>query len=182
LRKDAKLRREALIAAAAELFLERGFTVALEEIAMRAGVGRGTLYRNFPDREALAIAVFEQSLASIEEVVARERIGLREAMSTLVHTGATSRAVYARIAEELVADGPSAPLRALSERFATALVPLVKQAKLSGELRADATVHDVLLILRMLAGLLPPSRLSADGKDQMQQALDIIFRGLSPSQ
>ncbi|NTS63538.1 helix-turn-helix transcriptional regulator [Sphingomonas sp. HHU CXW] len=102
MRKDAKLRREALIAAAAELFLERGFTVALEEIAARAGVGRGTLYRNFADRETLAIAVFEQSLASIEEIVARERIGLREAMSALVHTGATSRAVYARIAEELV--------------------------------------------------------------------------------
>jgi AcrR family transcriptional regulator len=181
LRKDAKLRREALIAAAAELFLERGFTVALEEIAARAGVGRGTLYRNFADRETLAIAVFEQSLASIEEIVARERIGLREAMSALVHTGATSRAVYARIAEELMKDGPSKRLRALRERFATALAPLVTQAKRNGELRADATVHDILLILRMLAGLQPVLRLSTEGEGQVQSALDIIFRGLSPS-
>jgi len=181
LRKDAKLRREALIAAAAELFLERGFTVALEEIATRAGVGRGTLYRNFPDREALAIAVFEQSLVAIEEVAAREEIALRDALMSLVRSGATPRAVYARIAEDLTGGGASEPLRALGQRFATALAPLVEHAKRSGELRADVSVQDILLILRMLAGLLPVSRLWSEGEEQVRSALDIIFRGLSPS-
>lgn len=181
MRRDAKLRREALIAAAAELFLERGFAVALEEIAARAGVGRGTLYRNFPDREALAIAVFEQSLAAIEEVTARKGIGLREAMMSLVRTGATPRAVYARIAEDLTGHGTSEPLRALGARFAAALTPLVDEAKRSGELRRDATVDDILIVLRMLAGFMPVSQLSSEGEGQMQLALDILFRGLSPT-
>lgn len=181
MRRDARLRRDALVTAAEELFLERGFSIALEEIAARAGVGRGTLYRNFPDREALAIAVFEQSLARIEEVAARDGMSLRESLISLVRSGATPRAVYARIAEDLTGSGTSEPLRALGERFAAALAPLVTRGKRSRELHDDATVDDILLALRMLAGLQPVSRLSPEGEVQVHLALDIIFNGLSPS-
>ena len=53
LRKDAARNREKLLAAAVELFAERGTEGSLEEVAKRAGVGIGTLYRHFPTRDAL---------------------------------------------------------------------------------------------------------------------------------
>lgn len=62
LRKDAAENRQAILKAAAEAFAELGYDVPLEAIAERAGVGRGTLYRNFSDRAELAVAVFAEQL------------------------------------------------------------------------------------------------------------------------
>ncbi|MEU6343955.1 TetR/AcrR family transcriptional regulator [Streptomyces sp. NPDC046977] len=58
MRADARRKREAILAAAGEVFLERGIDVALDEIARRAGVGIGTLYRHFPTREALVVGAY----------------------------------------------------------------------------------------------------------------------------
>jgi AcrR family transcriptional regulator len=63
-RRDAVARREALLNAAVECFEARGYAVPLEEIADMAGVGRGTLYRNFKDRIALIMAIFERDIAA----------------------------------------------------------------------------------------------------------------------
>ena len=64
-RRDAVLRREALLNAAIECFETRGYSVSLEEIADHAGVGRGTLYRNFKDRAALTLAIFAREIEKI---------------------------------------------------------------------------------------------------------------------
>ena len=61
-RADARRNRDALLAAAAEVFAERGPDASLEEIARRAKVGIGTLYRNFPDRDALTEAVYRREV------------------------------------------------------------------------------------------------------------------------
>ncbi|MFJ9870119.1 TetR/AcrR family transcriptional regulator [Streptomyces sp. NPDC101165] len=70
LRADAQRNRERILAAARELFREQGTAVALDDIARRAGVGAGTLYRRFPDRDALIRQViidgFEICLAAVE--------------------------------------------------------------------------------------------------------------------
>ena len=65
LRKDAQRNREKLLAAAVELFAERGTDGSLEEVAKRAGVGIGTLYRHFPTRDALVEAVSERELVTV---------------------------------------------------------------------------------------------------------------------
>src|SRR5436309_13964281 len=62
LRKDAAQNRERLLAAASELFAERGLNVTLNDIAHHAGVGVGTAYRRFPNKEAVIDALFEQQL------------------------------------------------------------------------------------------------------------------------
>jgi AcrR family transcriptional regulator len=67
LRKDAALNRERLLAAAAELFAEQGLDVTLNDIAHRAGVGVGTAYRRFANKEEVIEALFDQRL---EEVIA----------------------------------------------------------------------------------------------------------------
>lgn len=63
----APANRRALIDAARELFAEEGFQVAFSAIAKRAGVGQATLYRHFENKERLALAVFEENLAGLEQ-------------------------------------------------------------------------------------------------------------------
>lgn len=67
LRADAKKNRELILSAAEELFLEKGARVPLEEVAKRAGVGIGTLYRRFPTREALLAATSDERFLSLAE-------------------------------------------------------------------------------------------------------------------
>ncbi len=65
LRKDAALNRERLLAAAGELFAERGLNVTLNDIAHHAGVGVGTAYRRFSNKEEVIDALFEQRLQEV---------------------------------------------------------------------------------------------------------------------
>src|SRR5215207_8155029 len=67
LRRDAERNRLRILAAAREAFAEEGLCVTLDEIARRAGVGVGTVYRRFPDKESLVDALFEHRM---EEFVA----------------------------------------------------------------------------------------------------------------
>src|SRR5947208_14159980 len=65
LRKDAAQNRERLLTAASELFAERGLNVTLNDIAHHAGVGVGTAYRRFANKEAVIDALFEQRLREV---------------------------------------------------------------------------------------------------------------------
>jgi AcrR family transcriptional regulator len=68
LRADARLNRERILAAAEQVFLERGADVSLEDVAKRARVGIGTLYRRFPTREALLAAMYSQRFLELAEL------------------------------------------------------------------------------------------------------------------
>src|SRR3954470_25023974 len=68
LRADAALNRQRLLDAASELFAERGLHVTLNDIAHHAGVGVGTAYRRFPNKEAVIDALFEQRLDAMAEL------------------------------------------------------------------------------------------------------------------
>src|SRR3954454_19276496 len=61
--------RAALILAAREVFAESGLSAPLSQVARRAGVGQGSLYRHFPDRIALAVAVFDENITALEALV-----------------------------------------------------------------------------------------------------------------
>src|SRR4051794_32398592 len=65
LRKDAERNRQRILAAAGELFSEAGLSATLDAVAERAGVGVGTVYRRFPDKEALIDALFEERIDQI---------------------------------------------------------------------------------------------------------------------
>lgn len=67
LRADAQLNRARILAAAEDIFLERGTGVSLDEVAKRAGVGIGTLYRRFPSREALLAASYSARFLALAE-------------------------------------------------------------------------------------------------------------------
>src|SRR3954470_8318524 len=85
-RSHAQRNHELLVAAAHEVFAERGVEASLEEVARRAGVGIGTLYRHFRTREALVEAIFERrvgELVAVAEAAAADPDGWR-ALSQLV--------------------------------------------------------------------------------------------------
>ena len=68
LRKDAERNRQRILEAAGELFAERGLGVTLDDVAHHAGVGVGTVYRRFPDKEVLIDALFEQRIEAIATI------------------------------------------------------------------------------------------------------------------
>src|SRR3954454_12282402 len=83
LRKDAALNRERLLAAARELFAEHGLNVTLNDIAHHAGVGVGTAYRRFANKEEVIDALFEEGLQQIA-TVANEALDEPDAWEALV--------------------------------------------------------------------------------------------------
>src|ERR1700712_1006023 len=83
LRKDAERNRERLLAAARELFATRGLEVTLNDIAHQAGVGVGTAYRRFANKEEVIDALFEEGLRDVADV-ANEALAMPDAWTGLV--------------------------------------------------------------------------------------------------
>src|SRR5215472_4279290 len=71
LRRDAERNRQRILEAAAEVFTERGFAATLDEVARRAGVGVGTVYRRFPDKASLADALFTDRIDALVQLAER---------------------------------------------------------------------------------------------------------------
>ncbi len=153
-RVDSVRNREQLMAAAKAAFTERGADVALEEIARRAGLGIGTLYRHFPTREALLAAVYrrevDQLAAAADRLLAeRPPLAALEAwLGQLVDYLATKR-VVAPALQASPGDG-SAAYAAGGAATAGAMRRVMEAAMASGEMRADVTPDD---LMRLLAGI-----------------------------
>src|SRR5581483_435879 len=71
LRKDAERNRQRILRAAADVFTARGFEATLDDVAHHAGVGVGTVYRRFPNKEALAEALFHERLDGLVRLAER---------------------------------------------------------------------------------------------------------------
>jgi AcrR family transcriptional regulator len=153
LRSDAKRNRDQLLAAAREVFTERGAEASLEEIARRAGVGVGTLYRHFPTRQTLVEAVYVEEV----EALCRSAVDHPDASSwdalvlwfnRFVDYVATKKALV----EEMMATiGQDAQVfRTCHDAIFSAGEPLLARAKKDGIVRADVQFMDVI---RMVSGV-----------------------------
>lgn len=153
-RADSLRNRDRLLTAAKAAFGEAGAEAPLEDIARRAGVGIGTLYRHFPTREALVAAVYareiEQLAASADALLAEGPAGraLGAWLNLLIDYMATKRV----IAPALRADpGEGSRLYASSgSTILETLKRLTDAAHAAGDIRADIGFED---ILRMMSGL-----------------------------
>ena len=148
-RRDAERNRANLIEAGRAVLAELGPDAPLEEIARRAGVGIGTLYRHFPTREALVEAIFAEHIggvrAAAEEAAAAEDawaglVGFLEYVLELQARNLPLRGVLLRHRE-----GQS--LAEHRERMRPLLARIVARAREQGSLRADYTVGDLSLAL-----------------------------------
>jgi AcrR family transcriptional regulator len=152
-RHDSLRNRERLLAAAKAAFSERGADAPLEDIARRAGVGIGTLYRHFPSRAALLAAVYrrevEQLGAAADRLLAERRPGdaFEAWLHQLVDYIATKRVIAPAL--QTSPDEGSA-LAASGPTIAAAIHRLADAAAASGDIRPDLTQDD---LQRLLAGV-----------------------------
>ncbi len=146
-RIDAQRNRERLIDAAKTAFTEAGADASLEEIARRAQVGIGTLYRHFPTRDAILEAVYRrevQTLANAAERLLETRTA-GEAMHDWMHLFVDYIATKKLIAPALgsMAGGASEMFAASGVLINGAVNRLVEAAKASGEIRTDIGAGDL---------------------------------------
>jgi AcrR family transcriptional regulator len=150
-RADARRNHEKVVAAASAAFAEGGLEAQVEDIARRAGVGVGTVYRHFPTKdklvEALAAERFE-NLAAIAEAALDEPGEPWDVFAATIWRAAT--AVAADVAWcEIMGGHPSAAQAASPGqlRLTQAMTTLIDGAQAAGVMRDDATVNDIRTIM-----------------------------------
>ncbi|MEU0597428.1 helix-turn-helix domain-containing protein [Streptomyces sp. NPDC006393] len=170
-RKDAARNYDALLAAAREAFAEHGAEASLEDIARRAGVGIGTLYRNFPTRRDLFECVYADEVNELCRV-ADEAAGLEpwEALNTWLNRFAGYMVTKRAVREALNDD--SEVFQACRESMYAAGGPLFERAQQAGAARRDMTFVD---LLRMVAGI---TATAFDDEAQRERVLSIALDGV----
>ena len=173
-RRDARRNRELLIAAAHEVYSEQGVDAPLNVVARRAGFGNATLYRHFPDRAALAEAVFREVLGAVTEAGEQARLatdpwtGLTGYLDRVFTLLATDRG-----AGDLMTTGlagvPS--LDALHPHNLRTIAMLIGRAQENGTVRGDVTSEDLLLTLAALGRVAPALEAAAPGNWRRHLAL-----------
>lgn len=147
LRADARRNRENVLRTAREVFAASGYGVPIDEIAVRAGVGTGTVYRHFPTKEALFQAVVT---ARVEDLIAdaRSRAGAAD-------PGAAFFGFLARVGEEAAAkrDLPDAIAitGSLQDALHVALGELLHRAQEAGAVRPGITTGDLIVLFKTLS-------------------------------
>jgi AcrR family transcriptional regulator len=178
MRADGQRNRTAILTAAATIFAEQGFDVALEVIATKAGVSRMTLYRNFPDRESLVLAIFEQNMTD-HEVLAKELQGRTDGFFVMLEHILSQLTDNAAFGDMLTHDPRTAPrIMDLSRRCISLLVKLSHAAKSAGLLRKDLTGGDIQLLLVMLGAAIRMGETHADRARRRQHALNLVRIGI----
>ena len=142
--------RRALIAAAREVFATEGLQAPFSAVAKRAGVGQGSLYRHFPDKLALAVAVFDENLDELEAFVAPPDVTLDDLLDAIIGQAVASTAlidlIWLNRRDERVTH--------LSDRLARIAETVLARERAAGRIGAHVETADVLLAVTMLADLL----------------------------
>lgn len=156
LRRDAEKNRRRILAAAREVYAQEGLDAAFEHIARRAKVGIGTLYRRFPDREALIDALFEDQLQQLVGL-AEQASCADDAWNGLVRffEDAVRMQVANRGLKDLLANRTHGLERTeqLRDRLEPLLREMVVRAQRQGALRRDVSSQDLPFIANMVASV-----------------------------
>jgi AcrR family transcriptional regulator len=151
LRRDAELNRRRVLDAARAVFATRGLVASLDDVAHHAGLGVGTVYRRFPEKDALVEALFEERI--------RELVDLAERAATEVDpwdavvrflTGACERMAADRGLRDAVlcAEHGRSGLALARAELGPRLQELVRRARCAGRLRPDVETSDLVVLLK----------------------------------
>jgi AcrR family transcriptional regulator len=180
LRADAARNRLLLLDAARDAFTRHGVTASLDDVARAAGVGPGTLYRHFPTRDALVLAVIDDGLIDIHRLGtalagAADPLGaLHRWLDAYIEQGST----FQGLARTLASPPPTADEDSACHRARNAGAALVAHAVDAGLLRDDVDIDDVLDMAAAIAWVgEQPERETT----QRQRLLQIVIDGLRPS-
>ncbi|GHB37479.1 TetR family transcriptional regulator [Streptomyces viridiviolaceus] len=153
-RADALRNRERIVTAAREMFVEHGADVPLDEIARRAGVGNATLYRNFPDRDALVrevvCSVMDRTARAAETALA-ETGDAFGALERFVHVAADERISALCPMVSSTFDQHHPELEAARERVERLVAEVMDRARAAGQLRPDVGVGDLMVAAAQLS-------------------------------
>jgi AcrR family transcriptional regulator len=142
--------RRALIAAAREVFAADGLQAPFSAVAKKAGVGQGSLYRHFPDRLALAVAVFDENIDELEASVEPADATLDDLLDAIIEQAVVSTAlidlIWTNRHDEHVAH--------LSTRLAAVAGTVLARERAAGRIGDHVETEDVLLAITMLADVL----------------------------
>lgn len=175
LRSDAALRRDQILDAADSVFSERGITAPLDLVVTQAGVGRATLYRNFPDRAALVEALFDRAMSTLEAAAPGLDLAMLVEQVSLQIVAAPALADYWRAVE------PGHPgAKAARERLARLLRPPLAHGLKNKSCRADLRPADLVLVCGMLGAALRGAT-AAQRRTLVRRALELLQGGLGPA-
>jgi AcrR family transcriptional regulator len=161
LRKDAAENRERLLAAASELFAERGLNVTLNDIAHHAGVGVGTAYRRFANKQEVIDALFEQRLRQVEDAAKRALDepdawnGLVKYIDDALQMQYGDRGLNQIMNNRALGDVRVAEVR---DRIAPIITELVERAKKQGYVRQDFDQSDLIFLQVGLSAIMEQTR------------------------
>jgi AcrR family transcriptional regulator len=174
LRADARRNRQRLLEIAHEAFVENGVSASMDDIARRAGVGSGTLYRHFPTRDALILALVADDLERLTTLADELRASdapdaLERWLVELVEHNRT----YRGLAESIIAaTGQPTALGAACDRIHTAGQELVIQAQRTGTVRPDVAPGDAIDLAAAVAWITQHDPDNRRSKRLLQVATD----------
>lgn len=181
MRADAQRNLEQILVAARDLVVERGPAVPLEEVARRAGLGIGTLYRRFPDRRALLTAVVLEALRATTATARRAAQEEADPFAALARY--LRKALELRVSAVIpavldVLDLTDEELELARTESAHAVEKLIDDAHAAGVLPKDVTFADIGMMLVRIARPLP-GPMPADMKHELaRRHLELFIRGL----
>jgi AcrR family transcriptional regulator len=182
MRADAQRNYQRLLSAAVAAFVEHGADdVSLEEIARRAGVGIGTLYRHFPTRQALLEAVYRDQVEALRaraDELARSDPALdalTEWLQALVAFSSTKQSLTSALLATLGQD--SDLLSVCSKVICEAADSLIARAKEAGVVRGDVDARD---LIRLVHAVNIATQRGPSDPGQADRLLRIVLDGLRP--
>ncbi|MGI5218912.1 TetR/AcrR family transcriptional regulator [Nocardia sp. CA-290969] len=169
--------RAALIAAARDLLATRGAEVPLEVIAQQAGVGKGSLYRHFPTRESIILAVFEDNLAELEHRAGLPGTTVEDLLDAVVDQLVESAAFVVVLDPR---DSSDPRIAAAGATLRELFVAKLADPAARGRFRADLDIRELVVAVGMIAGLL--ARTPAEERRPVaREAWKVLLRGIERS-
>lgn len=179
LRADAERNLRRLLDAARGAFAQRGLGVSVDEIAKRAGVGKGTVFRHFPTKEHLISAILIDRLEEAERIGvalldhADAGAALRELMYAGAELQAQDRGFFESVTKAALADEQ---LQDAKQRLLSVTAALLGRAQEQGVVRADVTAEDILML--ECASVQAAAPFQEQAPELWRRYLDLAFDGL----
>ncbi|MGW8970481.1 TetR/AcrR family transcriptional regulator [Streptomyces platensis] len=183
LRADARRNRERIMASAGELFARQGHEVQMEEIATHSGLGMGTLYRHFPNKQALLTAMVRERFRGMTDLAhdAEQLADPWQAFETILRT-------YLEAADgdagfQLALMGSKEPegdgLEEQKAKFAEIIHRIIERAVAAGAVRSDLTVADFPLLT---VGIMATMYFKPAGNPDWRRHLQLVLDGVRPTE
>jgi AcrR family transcriptional regulator len=178
LRADARQNYERLIVAATAAIGELGASVSLEEVAKRAGVGIGTLYRHFPNRQALLEAVYRDQV-NMNCVLGRELLATKppaEALQQWLHSLLTHNLTTRGLKEAMMAGEISPQTSGCKAQMHAVGGELLARAQEAGAVRREIEITDLLRLTHSIALMVEPG---PEGAARAERLFAVMIAGLN---